>query len=104
MSRSLYARLNQRYGTTTPAIERQRDVQNQMARFAERFDADILLARRKPARARKVVVVGGGFAGLISGYMLSQSFKVTVFEARERIGGRVWTQIDGSTHRAIEAG
>jgi monoamine oxidase len=40
----------------------------------------------------RVLVVGAGMAGLVAGRLLHDSnFKVTVLEARERIGGRVWT-------------
>jgi monoamine oxidase len=51
-----------------------------------------------------VSVVVGGFAGLMAGGMLARHFDVTVFEARDRIGGRVWSQVDPSSKRVIEAG
>jgi monoamine oxidase len=39
-----------------------------------------------------VVVLGAGIAGLVSAYELSRAgYKVSVLEARDRIGGRVWT-------------
>jgi monoamine oxidase len=40
----------------------------------------------------KVVVLGGGIGGLVSAYELRKlGYEVTVLEARERPGGRVWT-------------
>src|ERR1700744_2958529 len=40
----------------------------------------------------KVVVLGGGIGGLVSAYELKKlGYEVTVLEARERPGGRVWT-------------
>ena len=40
-----------------------------------------------------VVVIGAGFAGLVAARELSQrGLRVVVVEARERIGGRVWTE------------
>lgn len=43
-------------------------------------------------KPERVVVVGAGMAGLVAARLLHDSgFKVTVLEARERIGGRVWT-------------
>jgi monoamine oxidase len=40
----------------------------------------------------QTAVVGAGFAGLAAAYELSsQGFEVTVLEARQRIGGRVWS-------------
>jgi monoamine oxidase len=41
---------------------------------------------------RSVVVLGAGIAGLVSAYELQKAgYRVTVLEARDRIGGRVWT-------------
>src|SRR6266700_5399837 len=49
-------------------------------------------------RGVKVVVLGGGTAGLVSAYELGKAgFQCTVLEARERPGGRVWTVRNGST-------
>ena len=40
----------------------------------------------------RVIVVGAGMAGLVAARLLHDSgFEVTVLEARERIGGRTWT-------------
>jgi len=42
--------------------------------------------------AYDVIVVGAGMAGLKAGYDLQQSGKsAVILEARERIGGRIWT-------------
>src|SRR5580658_1653822 len=43
-------------------------------------------------RPEKVIVLGAGMAGLVAARLLHDSgFNVTVLEARERIGGRTWT-------------
>ncbi len=45
--------------------------------------------------ARKIAVIGAGMAGLAAAQELAQLGKtVTVYEARDRIGGRVWTNRD----------
>jgi monoamine oxidase len=45
-----------------------------------------------PPRGKSVVVLGAGIAGLVAAYELRRSgWDVTVIEARDRIGGRVWT-------------
>jgi len=49
-------------------------------------------------RGVKVVVLGGGIAGLVAAYELGKAgFQATLLEARERAGGRVWTVRGGST-------
>ncbi|HEY6049386.1 MAG TPA: FAD-dependent oxidoreductase [Sphingomicrobium sp.] len=47
---------------------------------------------------RSVVILGAGIAGLVSAYELQRAgYRVTILEARNRIGGRVWT-IRGGDH------
>ena len=46
---------------------------------------------------RSVVILGAGIAGLVSAYELRRAgYKVTVLEARDRVGGRVWTMRNGA--------
>ncbi len=54
----------------------------------------------------KVVVIGAGFAGLSAAYKLIQKgFEVTILEARNRIGGRVFSHpINKSENLVIELG
>src|SRR3982751_732281 len=41
---------------------------------------------------KSIVVLGAGIAGLVSAYELRRAgYRVSVLEARDRIGGRVWT-------------
>lgn len=45
---------------------------------------------------RRVLVLGAGLAGLSAAWELQQlGYEVTILEARERIGGRVWTRREG---------
>ena len=56
---------------------------------------------------QRVVVVGAGFAGLAcADRLVSLGHAVTVFEARDRVGGRVWSQelIAGRRETVIERG
>ena len=52
-----------------------------------------------------VIIVGAGLAGLVAARILQRrGCTVSVFEARERIGGRVWTRHDGFGGMHGEAG
>jgi monoamine oxidase len=55
----------------------------------------------------RVVVVGAGFAGLMAAWRLAQGgCEVVLLEARDRVGGRVWSQqlIPGDPRTVIERG
>src|SRR5262245_9468837 len=56
----------------------------------------LITARYAPAQVstprRKVLIIGGGLAGLVAGYELDKKgFDVSLFEAQSRPGGRVLT-------------
>lgn len=54
-------------------------------------------------KGRSVVILGAGIAGLVSAYELSRAgYRVTVLEARDRIGGRAWTVRGGD--RIVQMG
>src|SRR4249919_3550608 len=54
-------------------------------------------------RGRSVVILGAGIGGLVSAYELQKAgYRVTVLEARDRIGGRVWTIRNGD--RIVQTG
>jgi hypothetical protein len=52
-----------------------------------------------------IIVIGAGLSGLAAAERLVQAGRsVTVVEARNRIGGRVWTRRDSGVSGAIELG
>jgi monoamine oxidase len=52
-----------------------------------------------------VIIIGAGIAGLAAGVALvTAGMKVAVIEARDRVGGRIFTQYDSETSAAIELG
>lgn len=52
----------------------------------------------------EIIIVGAGAAGLAAARELSRKFKVTVLEARARIGGRIHTHFDPAAGAPIEFG
>src|SRR5690242_4634989 len=55
----------------------------------------------------RVVVAGAGFAGLMAAYRVAQAgHEVVVLEARDRVGGRVWSQelVPGDPRTLVERG
>jgi monoamine oxidase len=53
---------------------------------------------RSTGKGVKVVILGGGIAGLVSAYELTKAgFDCTLLEARDRPGGRNWTVRNGTT-------
>ncbi len=55
----------------------------------------------------RVIVIGAGFAGLLAGWRVAQAgHQVQVLEARDRVGGRVWSQelVPGDPRTVIERG
>ena len=54
-------------------------------------------------RGRSVVILGAGIAGLVAAYEMRRAgWAVTVLEARDRVGGRVWTVRGGD--RIVQTG
>ena len=52
---------------------------------------------------KSVVILGAGIAGLVAAYELKQAgYQVKVLEARDRVGGRVWTVRGGD--RIVQSG
>jgi len=55
----------------------------------------------------RVAVVGAGFAGLMAAYRIARAgHEVVVLEARDRVGGRVWSQelVPGDPRAVVERG
>lgn len=109
MSRSLYALLQRRFGNPkSDAISRREMLRATLAASAGLLlsgPVGKLLAQTPKPGARRVVVVGGGFAGLACAYELrSAGCDVTVVEARNRVGGRVLSFGDFIPGRNMEGG
>src|SRR5262245_30384481 len=101
--RSLFGRLHRRYGKKITGDERQVFVTKLVDKERKEL-TEAREAKPAPTRARRprVAIVGAGFAGLMAGYTLGDKFNVTIFEARDRVGGRVWSKSKSSG--IVEAG
>ncbi len=102
--RSLYAQLADRY-----APERGMDRRDMIRRSLAAAAGILLSERLSTTFARtagpRVVVIGGGFAGLAAAYELSRAgADVHVLEARNRVGGRVITFRDMVSGGTMEGG
>lgn len=94
MSRSLVATMAARYGRRVSREDRREFMKLTLA-----ASAGLLLSTPGRALARlgrdsrkRVLVIGGGFAGLACAYELKTAgYDVTVLEARDRVGGRVFS-------------
>jgi hydroxysqualene dehydroxylase len=54
---------------------------------------------------KKVIVIGGGFAGLTAAaYLAKNNFKVTLLEASPKLGGRAYSFLDKETNTLIDNG
>ena len=102
--RSLFARLHDRFGPPDGGVTRREMIGRSVAAAAGILLSDRLaFARRR--RGPRVIVVGGGFAGLAAAYELSHAgADVTVLEARNRIGGRVLSFHDLVQGGTVEGG
>lgn len=58
-----------------------------------------------PHRRKSCIVIGAGMSGLAAAYRLQRSgWSVTIIEARDRIGGRVWTHRFPNSNLTCELG
>jgi monoamine oxidase len=63
----------------------------------------IAFGQNKPGK--RIIVIGAGFSGLAAAYeLVSAGYDVTVYEARNRVGGRVITFTDMVPNKYVEGG
>jgi len=95
MPRSVFSRLSRVYGQFRPAVERRAiaTAGTATAEAAFPFVLDSVKLVTPHTSSVSVAVVGAGLAGLAAGWWLvHHGFRVAVFEARDRTGGRVHTK------------
>ena len=105
MTRSFYRRLSR---AMTPPVElasRRRFLAASGAALGTALLSSCNLPGRRGPSSRRIVVVGGGFAGLACAFELQTAgYDVTLVEASSRVGGRVRTTSDFVPGRVVEIG
>src|SRR3954469_12143601 len=121
MARSLYARLLERYGREVLgkkwAGENDGPSRRELMKASLAAAAGFMISgcQSKTKRStpyaelskdtRRVIVVGGGLAGLAAAHeLVAAGYKVHLYEARNRLGGRVLTMPDLVHGKTVEAG
>src|SRR4051794_2928090 len=104
--RSIYSRLQSQFGSRISGARREARVREKIRPAQQHIEAvgaaHMLRAAQPAAERPDVVIIGAGFAGLMAGFSLAGACNVTVYEARNRVGGRVWSQNENG--RITEAG
>jgi monoamine oxidase len=91
--RSLFARLHRRYGPKITGAERQRRVKDKLDSQPTLPSLRLVAAHTAQAQRRpRVAIIGGGFSGLMAASELVGHCDITLFEARDRFGGRVFSR------------
>lgn len=115
MARSIYARLLERYGPKN--IRERGPTRREVLKATLAASAGMLLSSCKSGSRsitssslthesqRRVIVVGAGLAGLAAAYELAAAgYRVHVYEARTRVGGRVLSMPDVVRGKIVEGG
>ena len=105
MSFSIYRSLQRQHASWPDAPTRRDVLRAAIATASGLLSLDYACAAKTKSDLPRVVVVGAGFAGLACADELAMAgYRVTVLEARHRVGGRVLTLSDLAKGKVVEAG
>lgn len=101
----LYTDLRARYGPKRDARTRREILKATLATAAGLLIGDHVALGQSSGVDRRIIVVGGGFAGLAAAHELTTAgYDVVVVEARNRVGGRVVSFTDLVPGKIVEGG
>lgn len=105
MSRSLVGQIARRVGARPSALSRRQFLLGSLATGAALMLGDRNRSSSARGAAPRVVIIGAGFGGLSCAYQLKRAgARVTVVEARPRLGGRVHSLDNLLPGKKVEAG
>ncbi|MEK6703044.1 MAG: NAD(P)/FAD-dependent oxidoreductase [Planctomycetota bacterium] len=105
MSRSLFARLDERFGQPIDPLTRRSFLAATLALGVGGLVSCRSTPRTSAAGGKRVIVIGAGFAGLMCAHELKAvGYSVQVLDARERVGGRVLSFRDLVPGGTVEGG
>lgn len=105
MGRSLVGQIARRVGARPSALTRREFLLSSLAAGASLMLADRNRGAVAKGSAPRVVIIGAGFGGLSCAYQLQRAgARVTVLEARPRVGGRVHSLDNLLPGKHVEAG
>jgi monoamine oxidase len=104
MSQSLFSLLHRKYGQPTDGVTRREMLRATLAASAGLLVSNQLaFGQNKPGK--RIAIIGAGFSGLAAAYeLVSAGYDVTVYEARNRVGGRVISFTDFVPNKVVEGG
>jgi monoamine oxidase len=106
MGRSLHGRLHRRFGSRLSGAERTRRAAEHYERVRGVLPLELMKAPRQAgASPGSVAIVGAGFAGCAAAFLADLlGFEVIVYEASDRVGGRVRSSQTVVQGRILEEG
>jgi monoamine oxidase len=105
MPESIFAQLHQRFGPRDDGYSRREVLQAGINAGAGLLLSEIACGDQVRRPGKSILVIGGGLGGMAAAYELTRvGYNVTVYEARNRLGGRVASLKNVVSGQTVEGG
>jgi monoamine oxidase len=105
MSQTLFSLLQRKHGNPADGLTRREMLRATLAASAGLLVSNQIAFGQATKPGKRIVVIGAGFSGLAAAYeLVSAGYDVTVYEARNRVGGRVISFTDFVPNKVVEGG